>query len=968
MHICLKNMLSEIEFKMQKVYLLVFCFALFSYGNSYGQYYPFYSAERAIQKHSFYESYLDLISEYNEGIQIEQVVPKMDSLAWLTLQNNDGSQCLFFKNEIANLHRHQSQFIRAYEVLQEGMSIFSLSNDTIDMEYFVSLRLLRTTLGNIRRMVGNADFPGRSEDELFQTQFFILEELGNEGEPLRNTLVDYGLSLYRQGRDKEGTAALYQARTLALPANDLASLALADYTIISRMGGSFDLLKTQNEVLKNDIELFESGQASIPTLVYNAYFNTKVSQNYYNYFDNTEQAIYYAEKASALLDTLKYPTYNIQAATHGNLALYYSELGDTLKMWDHVAKAKQIALEQPMSDYNRAFSIVLIADAVAPFSADSAFAYLDVIDDLPGARFFHDKTTEIRGKVYLQNGFFAQAADLILSLYDEHEIIDGMKVPADPFSMDPINQVYFLEILADSYMKMGGDSDPTAIISVLSMQNELFQTIMAEDIFGFEATSLLSLYNRFQEKALPFVFDGEDETLFDEKMKLALSSKALHLNSLLAKNRYQSVLESDTTMFSKLLGKSQQVQRSRNRMAAAERSDDETMSLIKNQLNSDLIDYLMFKHEMDENFGKRDLEIFREQIQLASWSDIQDQLHDNEALIEFFVFENSWATILFLSDTILTFFRANEDIARAIDRERFAVQTGRQTTGLGQTLFADLMPYLQDTRKLLIIPDKNLNFIPFEWLWVEGQMLIENYTVSYSYSPLLWHDLRKEHVESPPQTMLTIAPVFEDQQKASDPQYASHYRGQENLDYLPFSMEEILGIESIMVDRLGKIDHLKGENASLSNVRNHISQYDIVHFATHGLVNADHPERSGLFLYQENESQNSEPGFLSMGELFEMNFNAGLMVLSACNTGRGSFLEGEGVIALPRGFILSGVPKVLATLWRVHDEKTKDMMLMFYRHVAMGNDYPEALRLAKLEAIENGFLPLDWAGFVLIGH
>ena len=87
----------------------------------------------------------------------------------------------------------------------------------------------------------------------------------------------------------------------------------------------------------------------------------------------------------------------------------------------------------------------------------------------------------------------------------------------------------------------------------------------------------------------------------------------------------------------------------------------------------------------------------------------------------------------------------------------------------------------------------------------------------------------------------------------------------------------------------------------------------------------------------------------------------------ACNTGTGEIAEGEGVLALPRGFILSGVPNVISTLWKVHDEKTKDLMTSFYHHLLAGNTYAEALRLAKLDAIEKGVLPLDWAGGVLTG-
>ncbi len=98
-----------------------------------------------------------------------------------------------------------------------------------------------------------------------------------------------------------------------------------------------------------------------------------------------------------------------------------------------------------------------------------------------------------------------------------------------------------------------------------------------------------------------------------------------------------------------------------------------------------------------------------------------------------------------------------------------------------------------------------------------------------------------------------------------------------------------------------------------------------------------------------------------------MNMGAKLVVLSACNTGTGEMADGEGVLALPRGFILSGVPNVFSTLWEVNDEKTKDLMTAFYKYLLERNNISEALRVAKLKTIDKGFLPLDWAGIVLTG-
>jgi len=92
-----------------------------------------------------------------------------------------------------------------------------------------------------------------------------------------------------------------------------------------------------------------------------------------------------------------------------------------------------------------------------------------------------------------------------------------------------------------------------------------------------------------------------------------------------------------------------------------------------------------------------------------------------------------------------------------------------------------------------------------------------------------------------------------------------------------------------------------------------------------------------------------------------------LVVLSACKTGTGKIEEGEGVMALPRGFIFAGVPNLMVSLWKIHDKHTKTLMVNFYKHLLEGNDYAKSLRLAKLQQIQKGALPLDWSGIVLIG-
>ncbi len=951
---------------------LSFFLFFLSFTSIYAQYGPFYKEERGLEKYPAYEAFRQGILLYNNEGDFEKVIKTLDSAANASLQAGKNEQYLFFRNEMANLHKHQNHFLKAHEVLEKSMDTFQSNTDTVHIEYFVSQRLLRATLNSIRNLPGKSDFKGRAQLELFQSMFNLLEALNEKGEPMRNTLVDYGLQLFRQGKQQKAIETLYKARSLALEANDFSSLAVADYSIISKMQSSFDLLNTQNEVLKNDIELFEAKQASIPVLLYNTYFLNKVSQNYYEHFNNLDQAVEYGRRAAKLLDTLKYPAHNIKAATHGNLAKYYSEKGDTLKMWSHVKKASQLVATQPMSAYNRAFGYVLISEAVQPYAPDTAMAYLQVLDTLPGKQYFENKITEIKVYAHLKQGQMADARELILSAFDEFEDVNGHKVPRISASKELVDQYYFMNILQDIYMAMEKQEQAKytdAIVKLINQQNTIFQKIRAQDIYGFEVTELATLYNDFLKEALPYMFQLKDKKYLTESMNLALTSKAIHMNALMAKNKYQAMLENDTALFSRLLNSSRQVQDSRNKLASANTKDENRLNELQMELNSNLIDNLMLRYEIDEDYRNQEMEAFQKKIKVASITDVQSQLLEDEALIEYYILDDSWAQLLVLPDTVMRFYHKGEALYDKIEAERYAVLTGRKTTGIGETLFMELMPYLDKIKKLVIVPDANLNYIPFEWFEVNSRMIIEDYAVSYSYSTALWHNLRKENKFSQPKSLLAVAPLFDEYNNNNDNLMVSGYRGEGGVEALPHTLEEVRGIKGDVTDDLINAKQLIGKEANLGIVKEALPDYDILHFATHGIVNANYPERSGLFLYRDgtSETTNSNIGLLTLGELFNMQLSADLMVLSACNTGRGDYLEGEGVMALPRGGILAGVPRVIASLWKVQDERTKDIMLSFYNYLLEGHTYREALRLAKLDAIQSGFLVKNWAGFILIG-
>ncbi len=161
-------------------------------------------------------------------------------------------------------------------------------------------------------------------------------------------------------------------------------------------------------------------------------------------------------------------------------------------------------------------------------------------------------------------------------------------------------------------------------------------------------------------------------------------------------------------------------------------------------------------------------------------------------------------------------------------------------------------------------------------------------------------------------------------------------------------------------------------DASRENVlRPEISDFRIVHFATHGLLNSEHPELSGVVLSLANKKGEPVNGFLRLNEIYNLNLNADLVVLSACQTALGKEVRGEGLIGLTRGFMYAGSPRVVASLWKVDDVATAELMKIFYQKMLKEKMRPAAaLRAAKIAMYKTKRwnAPYYWAAFELQGE
>lgn len=154
-------------------------------------------------------------------------------------------------------------------------------------------------------------------------------------------------------------------------------------------------------------------------------------------------------------------------------------------------------------------------------------------------------------------------------------------------------------------------------------------------------------------------------------------------------------------------------------------------------------------------------------------------------------------------------------------------------------------------------------------------------------------------------------------------------------------------------------------------MRPDLSDYRIVHFATHGLLNNEHPALSGVVLSLVDQKGQPQDGFLRLHEIYNLKLPVDLVVLSACSTGLGKDLRGEGLIGLTRGFMYAGAASVVASMWKVDDEATAELMRYFYRSMLRDGLPPAAaLRRAQIAMSQQKRWqsPYYWSGFVIQGQ
>lgn len=333
-------------------------------------------------------------------------------------------------------------------------------------------------------------------------------------------------------------------------------------------------------------------------------------------------------------------------------------------------------------------------------------------------------------------------------------------------------------------------------------------------------------------------------------------------------------------------------------------------------------------------------------------SDLQKKLDPHTAALVYWISNSDLILWLVTDEGVLgnTLQVDNKTLSSLIEKTRKSIQSNfAEETSLGLSkLYSYLIEPVENRlagiSNLVIIPNGSLHFLPFQALKNRnGEYLVQKYNLIYAPSAGVYI-LCKERPAGKGSRFMGMA-------------LADISVGDKNG--LPGTEDEVRKILPLFPDNISAF----GVQSTETFVKKNAGRFNFIHFATHGSYNYRQPLYSCLLFPPSDE----DDGRLNVYEVFEMNLDAKLVTLSACETGLGNINQGDEITGLSRAFLFAGSSSVLVSLWAVADYPTSVLMASFYRHL---KDHPvqEALTLAQREVIKIFPQPLYWSPFILIGN
>ena len=377
---------------------------------------------------------------------------------------------------------------------------------------------------------------------------------------------------------------------------------------------------------------------------------------------------------------------------------------------------------------------------------------------------------------------------------------------------------------------------------------------------------------------------------------------------------------------------------------------------------------------------------------VVSVKEVQEMLQSGQAVVEYFTGENAIYVFVITSNDFQVIPIAKdfslEDLVTKLRQGIYTYHLSRLRSDqlfndyadsltlashqIYQYIFAPILEKVSLPEQLIIVPDGVLGYVPFELLIKElpeknslfgtHEYLLKDHLISYSYSATLLKEMRQRQHSKTKYGFLAFAPHFKNEELHADK--AKNINQMRNgLGRLEHNIPEVENLQATMGGHV-----FIGVDATIDNFCKVAPDYKIVHLATHGKAN----DKSGDFAYLafSVKGDSIENGLFYNRDLYNLQLNSEMVVLSACETGIGELQRGEGIISLARGFSYAGAKSIVTSMWGINDKKTKELMESFYVYIKAGLTKDAALRLAKLDFIDkysHDAHPFYWAGFVPIG-
>ena len=763
----------------------------------------------------------------------------------------------------------------------------------------------------------------------------------------------------------------------------------------SNIGAIYENTGNYDQSLKNHLTAFEIRKQVLPEIHPEMAASYTNLANVYRHFDELDKTLQYHEKSLAI-------QLEVYGKDHPEIPSTLNNIGDAyhwMKEYDEANLKFREAVEALKRIYplevhpSLASYYVNIAKNYKEMSQpDSALVYVQ-------KAMASNKKPEI-GRADVQDTILSEVVYLkTLALKAELHSTKYLSNPAE------ISQ---LESAIDTYLKTM-DLMEKIRFSYFTNESKLFLAEQSANVFTEAINNVHLLYKK-----------TDDPSLKKDMFDIIERSKSAVLYEMIMQSRATDFSGIPDSLVDQANYLNEQIHALKIDVTRLEEKDDSTLNqeLAKqfNELFNKQTSYINLVEQLESNYPR--YKQLKYNTEILSPDMITEFLEENAVVLNYFIADTllyiySISKVdneLFVMDIGTDFEDEVLSYLRAIKKYRVD-DFNRGNEALYQVLVQPVESVIKEKSEVIIIPDKYLYCLPFETLYkpinaknppdfTKHDYLVKAHNISYHYSNTLYCEILLENkTDKDDGGFIGFAPVFDNDgfnnlvthRSASilDTINSDSYETLRSVSYngktfnpLPYSEKEVDTIASLFkAGKLNAAEYLY-ENASENSFKKNIPDYKYIHLATHGIVNEKNPDLSGIVFSQPNHNSEEDSlseietglpglddGILFAGEMYNLDLNADLVVLSACETGLGKIVNGEGIMSMTRGFIYSGTPNILFSLWKVGDKNTYELMVNFYSDVIEGQTYSKALRNAKMNLIKNEAtaFPSNWAGFTLVG-